>query len=77
MLQWARNQGCPWNKGVVSAYAMEKGHKEVIQWLIGQDKMCAHAASGGHLEVLQWAREQGCPWNEKTCANAARSGQLS
>ena len=38
---------------------------------------CAHAAAGGHLEVLQWARENGCPWDWKTCAWAAEGGHLA
>jgi hypothetical protein len=37
---------------------------------------CAHAAYGGHLEVLQRARANGCEWNASTCANAARGGHL-
>ena len=30
------------------------------------EKTCADAAEGGHLEVLQWARANGCPWSEGT-----------
>ena len=37
---------------------------------------CAHAAHGGHLEVLRWARENDCLWDEDVCAAAARSGHL-
>ena len=39
-------------------------------------KVCAHAAQGGHLEVLKWAKAYGCPWNESTCVNAAKNGHL-
>ena len=39
-------------------------------------KLCAHAAKGGHLEVLLWARKQGCAWNEGTCTWAAHNGHL-
>ena len=33
--------------------------------------ICAHAAKGGHLEVLRWARENGCEWDRWTCSEAA------
>ncbi len=80
VLQWARSQGCPWNKQICSK-AARGGHLEVLQWARSQGCpwdgwTCAGAARGGHLEVLQWARSQGCPWNEWTCTNAARKGHL-
>ena len=40
------------------------------------ERTCARAAKGGHLEVLKWAREHDCPWNEWTCARAAFSAPL-
>jgi len=40
------------------------------------ERTCAYAAKGGHLEVLKWARENDCPWDAKTCAWAARGGHL-
>ena len=40
------------------------------------ERMCAWAAGGGHLEVLQWARANHCPWDERTCACAAGDGHL-
>ena len=35
--------------------------------------VCAHAADGGHLEVLKWARAHGRQWTKSalTCASAA------
>jgi hypothetical protein len=30
-LQWARGQGCPWEKEVC-VYAAKGGHLEVLQW---------------------------------------------
>ena len=36
----------------------------------------ASAAHGGQLELLQWARANGCPWDGKTCAHAAKGGQI-
>ena len=49
------------------------GHVRRCPW---NEKTCAEAAVGGHLEVLQWARENGCPWNEWTCGWAALLGHL-
>ncbi len=37
---------------------------------------CAHAAEGGHVEVLHWLRSQGCTWDEQTCAYALEGGHL-
>jgi hypothetical protein len=37
---------------------------------------CAHAAEGGHLEVLKWARANGCPWYEETRELAANLGYV-
>ena len=40
------------------------------------EKTCANAADGGHLEVLQWARANGAPWDKITNNNAAHGGHL-
>ena len=71
LLQWARQNGAPWN--ATCAKAAGGGHLEVLQWARQNgcpwnEYTCAYAAGGGHLEVLQWARQNGCPWNENTCA---------
>ncbi len=65
ILQWLRNQGCPWDEKTCSS-AAAGGHLEVLQWARSQGRpwdeetyMCA--AMRGRLEVLQWARSQGCP----------------
>jgi hypothetical protein len=52
------------------AYAADKGHLEVLQWLRSEgcpwdERTCMFAATGGHLETLQWARAHGCPWNDE------------
>jgi hypothetical protein len=52
-LQWAREQGCPWDRNV-SATAAEGGHLAVLQWLrqLGcpwDHRTCAAAAAGAHL----------------------------
>jgi len=39
-------------------------------------RVCALAASGGHLQVLRRARELDCPWDESTCSAAAAFGHL-
>ena len=77
MLQWAHQNGCPWNVWTCSK-AAEGGHLEVLQWARQNGcpwdaKTCEAAASKGHLEMLQWARENGCPWDEFTWTRAQRN----
>ncbi len=53
----------------------------MLQWLRAREcpwdeRTCANAACGGHLETLKWARANGCWWDERTCWNAAREGHL-
>jgi hypothetical protein len=40
------------------------------------ERTCALAAEGGHLDVLKWAREHHCPWSGRTCDSAAQGGHL-
>ena len=47
------------------------GARERLPW---NEAACAHAALGGHLEVLQWARANGCPWNKYTIVRACQYG---
>jgi hypothetical protein len=81
VLQWARENGCPWDEDICSA-AAKGGHLSVLQWARENgckwnEWTCSQAASGGHLEVLQWASENGCPWNWRVCrGNAGRSGSV-
>ena len=80
ILQWARANGCPWNKSTC-VIAVERGHLDVLQWARANgcpwDESTSHAAAcDGHLEMLQWARANGCPWDEGTCAEAARNGHV-
>ena len=75
VLQWARQNDCPWDEGTCS-YAAKGGHLEVLQWARQNDcpwdeGTCWTAARYGHLEVLQWARQNGCPWDKETCLAAA------
>jgi hypothetical protein len=76
LMQWAREQGCPWSSAVCGAAAVG-GHLHVLQWARESGcpwnkSTCENAAMNGHLGVLQWVRESGCPWNEWTCAFAAQ-----
>ena len=80
MIQWARANGCPWNKNMCSKVA-RGGHLEVLQWAHANgcpwdEDTCFWAAGCGHLEVLQWAHANGCPWDEDTCYSAAVGGHL-
>jgi hypothetical protein len=75
ILQWAREQGCPWDRSVSEA-AAEGGHLAVLQWLRQEGcpwgpSTCAAAARGGHLEVLQWALQNGGERNSQVCSLAA------
>jgi len=68
ILQWARENGCPWDK-YTCAEAAEGGHFHILQWArengcSWDEWTCAGAAEGGHLTILQWARENGCPTHE-------------
>ena len=53
MLQWARNNGCPWDEKTCY-YAGRNGHLQVFQWARNNGcawdaNTCAHAAVNGHL----------------------------
>ncbi len=75
VLQWLRENGCPWNAVTCSA-AAEGGHLSCLQWRRENGCpwnffTCSAAASGGHLSCLRWARENGCVWDVTTCDAAA------
>ena len=61
MLQWARENGCPWDEETCSE-AASGGHLETLKW--ARENGCpwnieavrANAAWGGHLEMLEWLR---------------------
>tara|TARA_B110000977_G_scaffold184885_1_gene249112 strand:- start:11125 stop:11445 length:321 start_codon:yes stop_codon:yes gene_type:complete len=40
------------------------------------EKTCAKAAIGQHLDVLQFLHENRCPWEEHTTRNAAEGGHF-
>ena len=75
MLQWARENGCEWDKKCCWQAAMG-GHLEVLQWLRAEGcpwsyLTCYWAVNKGHVEVLRWARENGCVWDAETQDRAA------
>ena len=56
---------------------------ELVKWAIDQGcprdkgrRICACAASEGHLETLKCLRASGFEWDWGTCASAARGGHL-
>jgi hypothetical protein len=80
ILKWARENGCPWDKGICAS-AAKKGHFEILKWARENGcpwdaGTCSGAARGGHLEILKWARENRCRWHSETCSGAARGGHL-
>jgi len=40
------------------------------------NKICAKAAQGGHLDILKYLHENGCPWDNKTCENAMQYNHM-
>jgi hypothetical protein len=66
VLQWARENGCPWDEETCTG-AAKSGHLEVLQWarLNGcpwGESTCDGAVVGGHLKLMLWAHANGCPW---------------
>ena len=61
MLQWLRENGCPWEEGTCS-WAAQGGHLEVLQWARANgcpwDRGTRKNASG---HVLEWAVANGVP----------------
>jgi len=61
-------------------HARGEGRLEVLRWARARDcpwdeRTCAWAAKGGHLDVLKWLRPF-CPWDARTCSYAAERGHL-
>ncbi|KAL6057546.1 Ankyrin repeat-containing domain [Balamuthia mandrillaris] len=63
VLQWAREQGCPWDKHTC-AQAARNGHLEVLKWAVEKGchcdaATCAELAERNRrLEVLAWFRRR-------------------
>ena len=80
ILQWARQNGCPWDEQTCTS-AAENGHLEVLIWAQQNgcpwdEQACNIAAENGYLDVLIWAQRNGCPWDGCTCSKAAENGHL-
>ena len=80
ILQWLREQGCPFAKDICK-YAAMSDNLDILKWLqsLGcswDEEVCATAAEYGHLKTLIWLREQGCQWNKKTTRVAASNGMF-
>jgi hypothetical protein len=67
LVQWLRQQGCPWDERAC-ARAAGGGHLALLQWLRSQDPPCpwdssvvARAEQQGRDELLRWAQENGAP----------------
>ena len=76
VLQWAREQGCPWDDEICAAAAAQ-GHLQVLQWARAQDcpwnkAVCIRAVEGNHLELLAWALGAGCACDEEVQRCAVR-----
>jgi hypothetical protein len=72
LLQWARENGCRWDKQTCS-FAAKSGHLHILQWAQANRcpsfvDTCAQAALHGHLEVLQF--QIAAPFTG-TCASSA------
>jgi hypothetical protein len=83
VLQWAREQGCPWNE-LTSHYAAKGGHLAVLQWAWEQgcpldEETCLLSAKSGHLAVLQWAMDEtnGMPFDIVDMCDAALQVRLT
>jgi hypothetical protein len=80
-LQWAREQGCPWDSHASKA-AAGAGHLAVLQWLRQErchwdDQTLTIAAGRGHLEVFEWGLRHGCPGSSAwVCWVVAAIGKL-
>lgn len=79
-LEYARENGCPWNSAV-PMYAAEFGNLECLKYAYEHgcpwDELTpAFAAEFGNLACLEYAYKHGCPWNEMTPMKAVMEGHL-
>ena len=82
LLKWAREEKkCKWNGRTIEA-AARQGNLEMVKYCVANEcpineKACAWAADGGHLECLKYLREEvKAPWNSDTASWAAQNGHL-
>ncbi len=62
-LQWARENGCPWDKNTCVHTACG-GHMSTLQWALENKSkcpanICDWAGLHGRLQVLQWLKDKG------------------
>ena len=69
LLQFLRENGCPWNEGTCY-FAAKNGHLECLKYAHENgcpwnEKTCWIAACHGRLECLKYAHENVCPGSAK------------
>lgn len=80
ILEYIREQICPWDWDMWKTAAME-GNLSIIKWLYKNHYhppglLCEHAAKSGHTTVIAWARKKNWLWDVQTILNAARYGHM-
>ena len=82
LLKWAREEKkCEWDEGTIHR-AAEQCNLEMVKYCVANEcpidlSACAHAADGGHLEVLKYLCEEAkAPWASGTASWAAANGHL-
>jgi len=82
LLKWAREEKeCEWDRQTIDA-AARQGNLEMVKYCVANkcpinDRACAWAADGGHLEILKYLREKvKAPWNCISANWAAENGHL-
>ena len=66
-MQWARENGAPWNSWTC-AYAAQGGYLKCLRWARENGALwngwtCLDAVIGRHSDVLHWALTHGAPWS--------------
>jgi len=81
LLKWAREEKkCEWDEGTINV-AVNQRKLEMVKYCVANEcpideRACAYAADGGHLECLKCLREEAkAPWDYWTAEWAARNGQ--
>ena len=82
LLKWAREEKkCDWDGRTIQA-AARQGNLEMVKYCVANEcpmneRACAFAADGGHLEVLKYLHEEAkAPWDSETASFAAENGHL-
>ena len=76
ILQWARQNACPWD-WMVYTNAVTENHLEFLEYAHANQcpwnsRVCNHAAWNGHLHILEWAFQHGLPMDLDSCLFSAR-----